>query len=35
MLRAGFASRTIFSILKKWDVADETLSALESEADSI
>lgn len=34
LLRAGFASHTIFCILKKWDVSDETLSALESEADS-
>ncbi len=31
LLRAGFASKTIFSILKKWDVDDETLTALESE----
>lgn len=30
LLRAGFASKTIFSILKKWDVDDETLSALEN-----
>ena len=29
--RAGFASKTIFTILKKWDVDDETLSALEGE----
>src|ERR1700680_3346531 len=28
---AGFASKTIFTILKKWDVDDETLSALEGE----
>jgi regulatory protein len=34
LLRAGFSSRTIFAILKKWDVDDETLSALDSEADS-
>src|SRR5271157_5907400 len=32
LLRAGFGSRVIFPILKKWDVDDETLSALESEA---
>ena len=31
LLRAGFASKTIFAILKKWDVDDETLSALETE----
>lgn len=31
LTRAGFASKTIFTILKKWDVDDETLSALESE----
>lgn len=32
LARAGFATKTIFSILKNWDVDDETLSALESEA---
>jgi len=31
LARAGFGSRTIFAILKKWDVDDETLSALEGE----
>ncbi len=31
LIRAGFASRTAFAILKKWDVDDETLSALEGE----
>jgi regulatory protein len=31
LTRAGFASKTIFSILKKWDADDETLSALETE----
>jgi regulatory protein len=31
LTRAGFASKTIFAILKKWDVDDETLSALETE----
>src|SRR5437868_172389 len=30
--RAGFTSKTIFKILKRWDVDDETLSALEGEA---
>jgi regulatory protein len=33
LARAGFGTRTIFAILKKWDVDDETLSALESESD--
>jgi regulatory protein len=31
LMRAGFASKTIFSILKKWEVDDEDLTALESE----
>jgi regulatory protein len=31
LVRAGFGTRTIFSILKKWDVEDEVLTALESE----
>ena len=31
LMRAGFASKTIFAILKKWDVDDETLNALEGE----
>lgn len=31
MARAGFANGIIFGILKKWDVEDEVLSALESE----
>jgi regulatory protein len=31
LMRAGFAAKTIFVILKKWDVDDDTLSALESE----
>src|SRR5437879_4147165 len=29
--RAGFGTRTILTILKNWDVDEETLSALESE----
>jgi regulatory protein len=33
LARAGFGSKTIFAILKKWHVDDETLSALESESD--
>ena len=32
LVRAGFASRTIFAILKKWEVDDETLTELESES---
>ena len=31
LARAGFGTKTIFTILKKWDVEDETLTALESE----
>jgi regulatory protein len=31
LMRAGFGSKAIFAILKKWDVDDEMLSALESE----
>jgi regulatory protein len=31
LMRAGFRSRTIFAILKKWDVDEETLTALEGE----
>jgi regulatory protein len=33
LIRAGFRTRTIFAILKKWDVDDETLTALEGEAE--
>jgi regulatory protein len=29
LARAGFGSKTIFTILKKWDVDEETLSLLE------
>ena len=32
LLRAGFRSRIAFAILKKWNVDDETLTALEGEA---
>jgi regulatory protein len=32
LARGGFGSRTIFAILKKWDVDDETLGQLESES---
>jgi len=31
LARAGFGTKTIFTILKKWDVEDETLSLLENE----
>ncbi len=31
LTRAGFGPKTIFSILKKWDVDDETLTELENE----
>ena len=31
LARGGFGTKTIFSILKKWDVDEETLSELESE----
>ena len=33
LTRAGFASKTIFKILKKWDVDDETLTALADETE--
>jgi len=32
LIRAGFGAKTIFSILKKWDVDEETLTTLESES---
>jgi len=35
LLRAGFSSSTIFKILKKWQVPDETLGALEAEEQSL
>ena len=31
LMRAGFGSKTIFTILKKWDVDEETLTELENE----
>jgi regulatory protein len=31
LLRAGFGSKTIFTILKNWEVDEETLTGLESE----
>ena len=35
LLRAGFASRTALSILKKWEIEDEVISALETEGAEI
>ena len=32
LMRAGFGGKTIFTILKKWDVDEETILALESES---
>ena len=31
LMRAGFGSKTIFTILKKWEVDEETLTELENE----
>jgi regulatory protein len=31
LVRAGFGAKTIFAILKKWDVDDDTLTALQTE----
>jgi regulatory protein len=31
LMRAGFGSKTIFTILKKWDLDEETLTELENE----
>jgi regulatory protein len=31
LMRAGFGSKTIFTILKKWDIDEETLTELENE----
>jgi regulatory protein len=31
LMRAGFGAKTIFTILKKWDVDEETIEALEGE----
>lgn len=33
LVRAGFTSKTIFAVLKKWDVEEETLTALEGEVE--
>jgi SOS response regulatory protein OraA/RecX len=32
LARGGFGPKTIFAILKKWDVDEETLTELESES---
>jgi len=32
LMRAGFGAKTIFAILKKWEVDEETLSELENES---
>jgi regulatory protein len=33
MIRAGFGTRTIIAILKKWDVEEDVLTALETESE--
>lgn len=33
LMRAGFGSKTVFKILRNWDVDDETLSAFEEEVE--
>ena len=35
VIRAGFASKTIFNILRKWDVEDELLTQLEGEDEQV
>lgn len=35
MVRAGFSTLSIINILKRWDVEDETLSALEQEREEL
>jgi SOS response regulatory protein OraA/RecX len=34
LMRAGFGAKTIFGILRKWDVDEEVLGVLESEEES-
>ena len=34
LMRAGFSSGTIFKVLKRWKVDDETIATLESEAEA-
>jgi len=33
LMRAGFGTKTVFAILRKWDVDEEMLTAFESEAE--
>ena len=33
LMRAGFGAKTIFKILRQWDVDEEVLGALENEAE--
>ena len=35
LVRAGFSSGTIFKVLKRWNVDDEVLAAVESEAEPV
>ncbi|HEY1265583.1 MAG TPA: RecX family transcriptional regulator [Terriglobales bacterium] len=35
LVRAGFGSKTIFTILKKWDVDEETLGELREQSDGL
>lgn len=35
LMRAGFGSKTIFTILKKWDVDDDTLTMLQDEGEDL
>ena len=35
LIRAGFASKTFFNILRKWDVEDELLTQLEGEHEQV
>jgi len=34
LMRAGFSTKTVFTILRKWDVQEEMLTALEGEAEN-
>jgi regulatory protein len=34
LLRAGFSSKTIFALLKRWDIDDDVIAVLESESES-
>ena len=35
LVRAGFSTSTIFKVLKRWDIDEEVLSALESETEAM